>query len=60
MTGKLQITLKKSPIGSTKRQLATIKGLGLRKMNSVKVLNNSPEVRGMINKVGHLLKVEEV
>ena len=60
MTEKLKITLKKSPIGSTKRQLSTVKGLGLRKMNSVKVLNNSPEVRGMIGKVGHLLKVEEV
>ncbi len=60
MTEKLKITLKKSPIGSTKRQLSTVKGLGLRKMNSVKVLNNSPEVRGMISKVGHLLKVEEV
>jgi large subunit ribosomal protein L30 len=60
MTGKLQITLKKSPIGSTKRQLSTVKGLGLRKVNSVKVLKDSPAVRGMINKVGHLLKVEDV
>ena len=57
---KLQVTLKKSTIGSTKSQIATVQGLGLRKINSTRVLNNTPAIRGMIKKVIHLLQVEEV
>jgi large subunit ribosomal protein L30 len=60
MAKKLKITLKKSPIGSTKRQLSTVAGLGLRKVNSVSLLPDSSAVRGMVNKVAHLLHVEEV
>ena len=57
---KLQVTLKKSVIGSTESQKATVRGLGLRKVNSTRTLNNTPAIRGMVKKVIHLLQVEEV
>ena len=57
---KLQVTLKKSLIGSTKSQRATVQGLGLKKINSTRVLNNTPAIRGMVKKVIHLLHIEEV
>jgi large subunit ribosomal protein L30 len=57
---KLKVTLKRSVIGSTKRQQSTVVGLGLRKINQSKVLENTPAVRGMIKKVIHLLHIEEV
>jgi large subunit ribosomal protein L30 len=57
---KLKVTLKRSVIGSTKDQRDTVIGLGLRKINHSRVLENTPAVRGMIKKVIHLLDVEEV
>jgi large subunit ribosomal protein L30 len=57
---KLQVTLKKSVIGSTDSQRATVKGLGLRKIRDTRVLNNTPAICGMIKKVIHLVNVEEV
>ena len=57
---KLQVILKKSVIGSTKSQKATVQGLGLRKINSTRILNNTPAIRGMVKKVIHLVSVEEV
>lgn len=57
---KLKVTLIKSSIGSTKRQKATLEALGLRKMNQVVEHEDSPQVLGMINKMRHLVKVEEV
>lgn len=57
---KLKVTLKKSTIGSTEGQIATVKGLGLRKIRSSRVLENTPAVRGMIKKVIHLVDVEEI
>ncbi len=54
------MTLKKSVIGSTESQRATVRGLGLKKIRSSKVLINTPAVRGMIKKVIHLVDVEEV
>ena len=57
---KLQVTLKKSVIGSNQAQRATVKGLGLKKINQTRVLENTPAVRGMVKKVIHLLHVEEV
>jgi large subunit ribosomal protein L30 len=56
----LRVTLKRSTIKSTKDQIDTVRGLGLRKLNSSRVLKDTPEVRGMINKVRHLIHVEEV
>ncbi|MBI5252451.1 MAG: 50S ribosomal protein L30 [Desulfomonile tiedjei] len=56
----LKITLKKSKIKSTESQRATIRGLGLRKLHQSRVLKDTPEIRGMILKVHHLVEVEEV
>ncbi|MEE2746542.1 MAG: 50S ribosomal protein L30 [Pseudomonadota bacterium] len=49
----------RSPIGRTKDQRATLIGLGLNKISRTRTLEDTPSVRGMIRKVGHLLKVEE-
>ncbi len=57
---KLKVTLKHSTIGSTVDQIATIKGLGLRKIRSSRVLENTPAVRGMVKKVIHLVIIEEI
>ena len=57
---KLKVTLKRSVIGSTKEQRDTVIGLGLRKINHSRTLENTPAVRGMIKKVLHLIQVEEV
>lgn len=57
---KLRITLTKSPIGYKFDQRATAEALGLRKMNSTVVQEDVPQIRGMINKIKHLVTVEEV
>ena len=49
----------KSEIGYDRKQRATLRGLGLRKMNQVRELEDTPAVRGMINKVRHLVVVLE-
>jgi large subunit ribosomal protein L30 len=56
----LKVTLKKSLIKSTKDHRETVKGLGLRKVNSTRVLSDTPAVRGMIKKVSHIVDCEEV
>lgn len=56
---ELKITLVKSPIGYSQRQKGTVKALGLRKINQTVVHKDSPVIRGMIDKVSHLLVVEE-
>ena len=56
---KLKITLKKSVIGSRESQVASIKGLGLRKINSHVIREATPETLGMIKKINHLISVEE-
>lgn len=57
---KLKLTLVRSVIGRPKKQKATIEALGLRKMNQTVEKDASPQVRGMVQKVQHLLSVEEV
>ncbi|MCD6254489.1 MAG: 50S ribosomal protein L30 [Thermotogae bacterium] len=58
---KLRITLVKSPIGYNRRkQRATLKALGLKRLNSSVVKEDVPPIRGMINVVSHLVKVEKV
>jgi len=47
-----------SPIGREKDQKATLKGLGLDKLNRTRVLEDTPSVRGMLNKVHHMVRVE--
>ena len=54
----LSITLIKSPIGRLKNHKASVAGLGLRKIGQTVVVEDSPSVRGMINQVAYLLKVE--
>jgi large subunit ribosomal protein L30 len=56
--GRLRVTQIGSPIGRRKDQRATLIGLGLNKMNRSRLLEDTPAVRGMINKVHHLVRVE--
>ncbi len=57
---KIRITQIKSKIGSSKRQKATIEALGIKKMNYSVELEATPQIRGMVEKVKHLVKVEEI
>lgn len=57
--GKVKITIVKSTIDRPKNQKATVKALGLRKLNHSVVLEETPQVMGMIHSVQHLLKVEK-
>ncbi|PIK14165.1 50S ribosomal protein L30 [Halobacteriovorax sp. JY17] len=60
MAGKtITVKLKKSTIGSTEKQKANVRGLGLRKTGTERTLENTPAVRGMIKKVIHLLDIKE-
>ena len=56
----LRITLVKSPIGYSKRQKATLHSLGLRKRNRTVEHKDTPMLRGMVNTVAHLVRVEEI
>ncbi len=60
MAEKLKVTLVKSPIGAIPKHKATVKALGLRKLNKTVELPDNEAVRGMIWHVKHLVKVEEV
>lgn len=53
------IKLVRSPIGCKVDHRATVRGLGLRKLNSTSTLTDTVEVRGMINKISYLLQVQE-
>jgi large subunit ribosomal protein L30 len=55
----IRVTLVKSPIGYNLSQKRTVKALGLRKMNQTVEHKDSPTLRGMLNKVSHLIQVEE-
>ncbi len=55
----IKVTQIGSPIGRPKAQGATLKGLGLNKMGKTVELEDTPSIRGMINKIPHLVKVEE-
>ena len=57
---KLHVTYKKSAIGYTERQKKTIQALGLRRLNQTVEHEDTPEIRGMIAKVSHLVEVKEV
>ena len=56
---KIKITLVKSPIDRPERQKLTVQALGLNKTNSTKEVEATPQILGMIRKVGHLVKVED-
>jgi len=55
---KISVTLKSSIIGATQRQKATVRALGLGKLNSTVVHEDTPQIRGMIAKVNHLVTFE--
>ncbi|MBU3668236.1 MAG: 50S ribosomal protein L30 [Rhodocyclaceae bacterium] len=57
---KLKVTLIKSIIGTKQDHRATVRGLGLRRLNSSAILEDTPAVRGMITKVRYLVKSESV
>ncbi|MBT5267026.1 MAG: 50S ribosomal protein L30 [Rhodospirillaceae bacterium] len=57
--GTVTVTQIGSPIGRPKDQRQTLVGLGLNKMHRTRTLEDTPAVRGMINKVHHLVRVEE-
>lgn len=57
---KVRITLVKSPIGYNQKQKATVQALGLNKMNASREIALTANTQGMINRVSHLLAVEEV
>jgi large subunit ribosomal protein L30 len=57
---KLKITLVKSYIGRPQKQRQVLRGMGLGKLNRTVMLKDTPEIRGMIKKVGHLVLMEEL
>jgi large subunit ribosomal protein L30 len=57
---KLKITLIRSINKAKEDQVATVKALGLKKIRSTIEQNDNPQIRGMINKVSHLIVVEEI
>jgi len=59
MSETIKITQVKSGIGSTKKIRATLVGLGLTKMQKTVTRKDTPEIRGMVYKVQHLVRVEE-
>lgn len=59
MAGKITVTLRRSPIGEKPKTRLVVAGLGLRKLNSSRVLPDNPSVRGALHKVRHLVEVTE-
>ena len=57
---KVKITLVKSPIGYNKKQKDTVRALGLLKMHASREVTVTPHMQGMINRVSHLIDIEDV
>ncbi|MBP5464847.1 MAG: 50S ribosomal protein L30 [Treponema sp.] len=60
MAKKIRVTLVKSVIGQKPEKKATVRSLGLRKISSSNELDDNPAIRGMVQSVSHLVKVEEI
>ncbi len=60
MAGQLKVTLVKSTIGAVPKNKKTVEALGLRKLHKTVTLPDNAAVRGMVNQVSHLVKVEEI
>lgn len=60
MAKELSVTLKRSPIGKIGKHKSIIEGLGLRRPNQTVVLKDTPQIRGMVNKISYLLDVKEI
>lgn len=56
----LRITLVRSPLGNTQRHKDTVRSLGLRRISQTVEHTDSPQLRGMLAKVAHMVKVEEI
>jgi large subunit ribosomal protein L30 len=59
MAGQIKVTLRRSGIGRKEYFTRVLRGLGLTKLHKTVVLPDSPEIRGMIRKVSHMVSVEE-
>lgn len=57
---KLKVTLKRSVIGRPQPQKRTVEALGLRRMHHTVIHNDTPQIRGMINKIIHLIEIEDI
>lgn len=57
---KIRIKLVRSLIGKKQNQIDTVKALGLKKINSMVEKDDTPQIRGMINKISHMVEVEEI
>lgn len=57
--GYLRVKLVRSPIGNPEKQREVLRGMGLRKLNDEVLLKDTPETRGMVRKVAHLVEVRE-
>jgi large subunit ribosomal protein L30 len=60
MAGKIKIQLVKSTIGRKPDQVKTVHALGLNKISSYVILDSNPAILGMVQKINHLVKVEEI
>ena len=59
MVEQLTVTMVKSRIGRPEKHRLVLQGLGLNKLNKSVILKNTPEIRGMINKIAHMVKVTD-
>ncbi len=59
-SGRLRVKLVRSTIGRLESHKACVRGLGLRRINHTRELEDTPQVRGMINKVSYMVEVEEI
>lgn len=57
---KLKVTQRRSGIGRNQQQRDTLRGLGLTRLHQTRELKDTPAIRGMINKIQHLVEVEQV
>ncbi len=60
MSGKINITLKRSMVGRPEKHRKVLRGMGLTRINKTVQLENTPAIRGMIEKVSHLVTAEEI
>ena len=60
MAMRIRVTQRRSAIGRYRKQRLTLEALGIRKMHQSVIHNDTPQIRGMINKITHLLEVETV
>ncbi len=60
MATRIRVTQRRSAIGRYRKQRLTLEALGIRKMHQTVIHNDTPQIRGMIAKISHLLEVEDI